>query len=123
MDGDISLSNADFRLLDIVWETGPIPSPALCRLAQERLGWKRTTTYTVIRRLCEKGCLQSAETVVSAKIDRETAQRLTGRQVLEQGFHGSLPQFVAAFLDGGAVSAEEARELRQMLEDYERRSG
>ncbi len=120
MEKELNLSNADLRLLDIVWDNGPIASPLLCRLAGEKLGWKRTTTYTVIKRLCEKSCLQSENTVVSALIGRGEVQRLEGQQVLERSFGGSLPKFVAAFLDGG-ISEKEAKEIRQLLDSYEGR--
>lgn len=121
MQNEIALSNADFRLLDIVWDAQPVASPELCRLAAAKLGWKRTTTYTVIKRLCEKGYLKSENTVVTALIEREQARHAEGRQVLERNFDGSLPKFVAALLDGGTVSDEEAREIERMLEAYRRR--
>lgn len=121
MDKDISLSNADLRLLNIVWDAQPVASPELCKIAEDKLGWKRTTTYTVIKRLCEKGYLKSEATIVSALFDREQVQRAEGRQVLDRSFGGSLPKFIAAFLDGKAVSEGEAREIENMLEEYQRR--
>ena len=68
-----SLSLADHRLLDLVWSSEPISSPQLCKLAQAQLGWKRTTTYTVIKRLCDKGCLKNEAAVVTSLVDRATA--------------------------------------------------
>ena len=121
MGNEIALSNADYRLLDIVWDAQPIASPQLCHLAEAKLGWKRTTTYTVIKRLCEKRYLKSENTIVTALIGREQTRRAEGRQVLDRSFDGSLPKFVAAFLDGGTVSNEEAREIERLLEEYWRR--
>jgi BlaI family penicillinase repressor len=121
MDNELPLTNADYRLLDIVWDAQPLASPELCRLAEARLGWKRTTTYTVIKRLCEKGYLKSEDTVVTALVGRAQARRAEGRQVLERSFDGSLPKFIAAFLDGGAVSGKEAEEIGKMLEEYRKR--
>lgn len=121
MDNEIAFSNADYRLLDIVWDVQPIASPELCRLAEAKLGWKRTTTYTVIKRLCEKGYMQNKNTIVTALIDREQARRAEGRQALDRSFDGSLPKFVATFLDGGMVSDEETREIKRLLEEYLRR--
>ena len=69
-----SLSLADHRLLDLVWSSEPISSPQLCKLAQAQLGWKRTTTYTVIKRLCDKGCLKNEAAVVTSLVDRATVQ-------------------------------------------------
>ena len=112
------LSLADHRLLDLVWQAAPIPSPELCKLAQEKLGWKRTTTYTVIKRLCDKGCLRNEASVVTPLGDRATVQRADGQEVLQRSFHGSLPSFLAAFLQAGTVTDQEAEEIAQMLDDY-----
>ena len=76
-----SLSLADHRLLDLVWSSEPISSPQLCKLAQAQLGWKRTTTYTVIKRLCDKGCLKNEAAVVTSLVDRATVQQADGQQI------------------------------------------
>ena len=121
MNNKPSLSLADHRLLDLVWESQPIPSPQLCKLAEERLGWKRTTTYTVIKRLCNKGCLQNEATIVTALVDRDAVQRADGQAVLQRSFGGSLPGFLAAFLRAGSVSDQDAAEIEKMLEDYRKK--
>lgn len=121
MKPNLSLSLADHRLLDLVWEAEPIPSPQLCKLAQERLGWKRTTTYTVIKRLCDKGCLKNEATIVSSLVPRETVQQADGQEVLERSFGGSLPDFLAAFLRSGDLSDQDADAIEKMLEDYRNR--
>ncbi|MDO4515616.1 MAG: BlaI/MecI/CopY family transcriptional regulator [Bacillota bacterium] len=118
MKPNLSLSLADHRLLDLVWESEPIPSPQLCKLAEARLGWKRTTTYTVIKRLCDKGCLKNEATMVSSLVEREAVQQADGREVLQRSFGGSLPNFLAAFLKAGSVSDQEAAEIEKLLEDY-----
>lgn len=117
-----TLSLADHRLLELLWAAEPIPSPQLCKLAEERLGWKRTTTYTVIKRLREKGCLESKDTVLHTLVDRQTVQQADGREVLQRSFGGSLPNFLAAFLRAGSVSDREAQEIEAMLTDYRRRN-
>ncbi len=122
MDRDIALTNADARLLDLVWDFGPVASPELCRLAEEKLGWKRTTTYTVIKRLCEKGCLKSENAVVCALVEREEAGRAEGMQVLARSFKGSLPAFLAAFLAGGSISDEDAEKIEALIAAYRRKS-
>ncbi len=121
MEKNISLSNADYRLLDIVWDAEPVGSPELCRLADDKLGWKRTTTYTVIKRLCEKGCLRSEAAVVTSLVGREEVGRAEGQQILQRNFGGSLPTFIAAFLDSGSVSDEDAGMIEKLIEDYRRR--
>lgn len=114
------LSLADHRLLDLVWDRQPIPSPALCRAAEEKLGWKRTTTYTVIKRLCDKGFLKNEATIVSALVDREAVRRAEGAAVLDRSFGGSLPSFLAAFLGTERMSDRDAAEIRRMLDEYRR---
>lgn len=113
-----SLSLADHRLLDLVWQSEPISSPQLCKLAEEHLGWKRTTTYTVIKRLCDKGCLQNQAATVTSLIKREEVQQADGQEVLQRSFGGSLPNFMAAFLRAGSVSDQDAAEIEQMLAEY-----
>ncbi len=119
---DLKLYDAEFKFAEIVWENEPVQSGKLARLCETKLGWKRTTTYTVIKRLCERGYLKSENTIVTSLIGRQQARRAEGRQVLDHSFNGSLPEFVAAFLDGGTVSDEEAREIERLMEEYRRKS-
>ena len=123
MEKKTNLTLADHRLLDLVWEHQPIPSPQLCKVAEQALGWKRTTTYTVLKRLCDKGVLQNEATIVTALVDREEIQRADGQEVLQRSFGGSLPGFLAAFLRSGSVSDEDAAEIEKMLEVYRRQHG
>lgn len=117
MENEIKLTHADYRLLSVVWDTEPITSPELCKQAEERLGWKRTTTYTVLKRLCDKNLLKNENTIVTALISREEIQRTESRQVLERSFNGSLPQFIAAFLDGGKISQTEVDKIKRLIDE------
>ena len=118
MEKKNSLTLADHRLLDLVWDRQPIPSPQLCRVAEEALGWKRTTTYPVLKRLCDKGYLKNEAAVVSALTDRDSVRQAEGEAVLDRSFGGSLPSFLAAFLRAGRVSDQDAAEIERMLEEY-----
>ena len=118
MEKKTNLTLADHRLLDLVWENQPIPSPELCRVAEKALGWKRTTTYTVLKRLCDKGVLQNEATIVTALADRDSVRQAEGEEVLNRSFGGSLPSFLAAFLRTGRVSDRDAEEIERMLEEY-----
>jgi len=118
MEQEANLTNADWRLMDIVWDHKPVESPELCRIAEDKLGWKRTTTYTVLKRLCEKGYLANEASVVTARIAREEAGKREGSQLVNRGFKGSLPAFIAAFLEGGSISGEEAAEIEKLLQAY-----
>ena len=115
---DQALSNADRKLLDLVWAAQPVSSPELCRRAERALGWKRTTTYTVLKRLIGKGFLKNEDATVTALVPREAVQEADGQAVLSRSFGGSLPSFLAAFLRSGSVSDQEAAELERMLADY-----
>ena len=115
------LSLADHRLLELVWDAQPVSTAQLCKLAQEHLGWKRTTTYTVIKRLSDKGYLKNEAAVVTALVDRAEVQRADGQEVLQRSFHGSLPSFLAAFLQAGTVTDQEAAEIEEMLAAYRQR--
>jgi predicted transcriptional regulator len=116
----LKLSNADYRLLSIVWDSEPIASPELCKLAEAQLGWKRTTTYTVLRRLCDKGVLQNEDTIVTSKARREEVQAVESRHVVRKVFDGSLPKFIAAFLEEETISDKEAEEIKRIIDEYRR---
>lgn len=118
---DLKLSNADYRLLSIVWDAEPIASPELCKMAEAKLGWKRTTTYTVLKRLCVKGLLQNENTIVTSLIGRQQVQKAESRQVLERSFDGSLPKFIATFLGDEKITDDEAEQIKQMIDEYRRR--
>ena len=121
METELKLSNADYRLLSIVWDSEPIASPELCKLAEAQLGWKRTTTYTVLKRLCDKGVLQNESTIVTSKIKREHIQAVESRQIVSRVFDGSLPKFIAAFLGEEKISDNEAEQIKQIIDEYRRR--
>ncbi|MBP3319024.1 MAG: BlaI/MecI/CopY family transcriptional regulator [Ruminiclostridium sp.] len=118
MKPNLSLTLADHRLLELVWKAEPVPSAQLCKLAEASLGWKRTTTYTVIKRLCDKGCLKNESAVVTSLVERSAVQQADGQEVLQRSFGGSLPNFLAAFLRAGTVSDQDAAEIEKMLEEY-----
>lgn len=109
---------SEYKLCCIVWERCPIGSGELVKLAEERLGWKKSTTYTVIKKLCERGVLKTENAVVSALISKEEIQRAESREFLDKTFDGSLPAFIAAFVSSGRLSAEDARSIRRMIEQW-----
>lgn len=118
MKPNLSLSLADHRLLDLVWEAEPIPSPQLCKLAQERLGWKRTTTYTVIKRLSQRGVLKNEDTIVTSLVSKEEVQASQLAELVDKTFDGSLPAFVAAFTRHRNISEQEIDEVQAMIDRY-----
>ena len=107
---------SEYRFCLILWEREPVTTTELVKLCRERLGWKRTTTYTVIKRLGERGVLKNENGTVFALISREEAQVAELDALMEQKFQGSLPAFLAAFARRQALSEEEAEEIRRIIE-------
>jgi predicted transcriptional regulator len=110
---------SEYRFACIVWENEPIEMKELIKLCGEELGWKRTTTYTVLKRLEERGIMKRDNSVVISLISKEEIQRNESREFIERTFNGSLPQFVAAFANNKALTAEEAAEIKRMIDSYE----
>ena len=111
--------DSELRLCEILWERQPVKSSELVQLCAQRLGWKKSTTYTVIKRLTERGVVQTENAVVTARVSRDEVQRAESRAFVERNFSGSLPSFLNAFVGGRGLSAEEADELRRMIADFE----
>lgn len=107
---------SEYRFCLILWECEPIKSTELAKLCKEKLGWSKTTTYTVIKRLSERGVLKNENTVVSALISKEEAQQSELEELMEKKFEGSLPAFIAAFARRQALSDAEIEEIRRIIE-------
>ena len=109
---------SEYRFCLILWEHEPIKSGELVNLCREQLGWKSTTTYTVIRRLSERGVLKNENTVVSALVSKEEVQAAEVDEMVEKTFGGSLPAFIAAFAKNRKLSEEELDTVQQMIDRY-----
>lgn len=109
------LFDAEMKFMDIVWASEPLSSRQLALLCEQRLGWKRTTTYTVLKKLSDRGMVQNQDTVVTALVKREQVQQYESGAVVDRAFGGSLPSFIAAFVSGHGLSEEDAEEIRQLI--------
>ena len=107
---------SEYRFCLILWENEPIRSAELAKLCKERLGWSVTTTYTVIKRLSDRGVGKNEKTIVSSLISKEQAQVNELEEMLEKKFEGSLPAFIAAFGRRQALSEEEIRQIEKIIE-------
>lgn len=116
---DYQLGAVESRFADIVWENEPISSAELARRSEELLSWKKSTTYTVLKRLCEKGILQNQKGIVTSLLSRQDFYALQSQRFVEETFDGSLPAFLAAFTTRKNLSAEEVAQLRRMIDAYE----
>ena len=110
---------SEYRFCLILWENEPINSTKLARLCSEKLGWSRTTTYTVIRRLSDRGVVKNENTIVTSLVSKDEVQAAEIDELVEKTFEGSLPAFIAAFTRRKSLSREEAAEIRQMLDRCE----
>ena len=116
------IHEGEYRFCLIMWEHEPVTAVELAKLCQEQLGWKRTTTYTVIKRLGEKGVLQNDGGTVTSLVSKDTAQAYEIDELVEKKFEGSLPAFVAAFTRRQDLSEKELDEVQRMI-DRIRRGG
>ena len=110
------LGEMEARFADLIWEHAPIRSGELTKLCEQKFDWKRTTTYNVLRKLCDKGIFQNQNGSVSALISRQEFYAAQGEAIVEEAFDGSLPAFIAAFTKRKALTAEEIAEIRQMID-------
>lgn len=111
---------SEYRFCLILWEHEPIKSSELVRLCREQLGWKPTTTYTVIKRLSERGVLINENTTVSSLVTKDEVQAAEIDELVEKKFEGSLPAFVAAFTRHQKLSDLEINEIQQMIDRYKK---
>lgn len=116
----LRLAEGEYRFATLVWENEPLPSGKLVALAAEALGWKKSTTYTVLKKLCDRGILQNRDGVVTALVKQQAVQQEESAAVVDKTFGGSLPRFVAAFLNTKPISEKEAAEIRAMLDAAQR---
>ncbi|MGN1146487.1 MAG: BlaI/MecI/CopY family transcriptional regulator [Acetatifactor sp.] len=110
---------SEYRFCLILWENEPINSTRLAKLCSERLGWSRTTTYTVIKRLSERGVVKNENAIVTSLVSKDEVQAAEIDELVEKTFEGSMPAFIAAFTKRKNLSKKEVEEIRQMLDEYE----
>lgn len=115
---DLKLCDSEYRFMLLVWEVSSIKSGELVKLSKERLGWKKSTTYTVIKKLSERGFLKNENAVVTALVPKEKCQAVESDYFVERTFGGSLPGFIAAFLGGKTISDKEAEEIKQLIDSH-----
>lgn len=109
---------SEYRFCLILWEHEPVKSSELVALCRERLGWKPTTTYTVIKRLSERGILKNENSIVSSLVTKDEVQTAEINELVEKKFEGSLPAFVAAFTRHQNITKEEIDEVQRMIDRF-----
>ncbi len=109
---------SEYRFCLILWEHEPVKSSVLVELCREQLGWKPTTTYTVMKRLSQRGVLKNENTVVTSRVSKDQVQASELNEMVEKTFEGSLPAFIAAFTRHQKLSEAELEQIQQMIDSY-----
>lgn len=112
------LGESEYRFMQLIWEHAPVNSGELVKLAKEELGWKKSTTYTVIKHLSEKGYIKNENAIVQVLIPKDQAQHEESKVFIDKTFGGSLPQFLTAFFGGKKITSEQAEEIKQMIDTH-----
>ena len=113
------LFDAELKFMNIIWEEEPIKSGELVRVCNEKLGWKKSTTYTVLRKLAQRGVLKNENAIVTSLVSKDEVQKEESRKFIEKNFNGSLPSFIASFISSKALSYEEIAEIRTLIDKFE----
>ena len=115
---DLLLSESEYRIMNIIWDNAPVESGQLVKLCESKLSWKKSTTYTMLKKLIDKDLVKNTDSVVTVVVPREEVQSHESEHVVKRSFGGSLPAFVNAFLGNGKLSKKEADELINLIESH-----
>ena len=115
---ELKLGTVESKFADIIWENEPISSGQLVKLCGQQLDWKKSTTYTMLKRLCERGLYQNEKGMVSALMTKEEFGAAQSEKIIEESFDGSLPAFIAAFTSRKKLSPDDVNEIQKMIDSY-----
>ncbi len=117
---EYKLAEGEARFAELIWQKEPITSPELVKLCEKEFQWKKSTTYTVLKKLCQRGIFQNEKAVVTSLISKEDFYSYKSRKFVEESFGGSIPRFLTAFMGrGGTLTKEQAEEIRELINKYE----
>ena len=122
MRKDPTLTQAESKLAIIIWQEAPLTSPELVLLAEQKLHWKKSTTYTVLKRLCDKGVFKNDNAHISVLLTKEQQLARESRRYVEDSFGGSLPRFITSFMGGRKLEREHIEQLKRLIEAHEEES-
>ena len=115
---ELRLCESDFRFMCVVWENEPVSSHDLVLKCNEQLGWKKSTTYTVLKKMSEKGFAKNEGSVITSLVAKNDVQKYESNRVVNTSFDVSLPSFLASFFGGKKISEDEAQELKSLIDNY-----
>ena len=116
--GGYHLCDSEYRFMQVVWAAAPVGSGRLVELCREQLGWKKSTTYTVLKKLCQRGLLKNESSTVTVLAPREVVDNQAAEAFVDRTFGGSLPGFLTAFMGGRKLSNEEAEDLKRLIDAH-----
>ena len=116
---EMKLGVVESRFADIIWENQPISTKELVKICENELNWKRTTTYTVLKKLCDRGIFYTENSIVTAILSKEEFQAIQSENFVGETFDGSLPAFIAAFTSRKRLSEKEIEEIRKMIDSFQ----
>lgn len=114
----MEIGEAQNKFADIIWDNEPVGSGELVKICEKELNWKKPTTYTVLRKLCEKGIFVNEGGCVRSLIDRESFYAMKSERIVSESYSGSLPMFIAAFTQRNKLSEEELDEIQRMIDEF-----
>lgn len=114
------LGAVEARFAELIWQNAPLSSGELVKLCAQELEWKKSTTYTVLKKLCDRGIFQNQGGTVTALISRRDFYARQSQRFVEETFDGSLPAFIAAFASGGTLSNQDLEDIRRMLDEFDK---
>ena len=120
---EYKLAEGEARFAELIWQKEPITSPELVKLCEKEFQWKKSTTYTVLKKLCERGIFQNEKAVVTSLISKEEFYGYKSRKFVEESFGGSIPRFLTAFMGGKKLTKEQAAEIRELINSFEEFEG
>ncbi len=115
---EMRLGAVEGRFADIIWENEPLSSGELVKICEKELCWKKSTTYTVLKKLCERGIFQNEKGIVSSIISKDELNSRQSEKFVEENFEGSLPAFIAAFTKRKRISQKDMKEIKELLEKF-----
>ena len=113
---EIKLGVVESRFAEIIWKSEPISSGELVKLCAQELSWKKSTVYTVLRKLCERGLFQNQNGMVTSSLSKQEFYAIQGEEIIKDGFQGSLPALIAAFTKRKTLTAKETAEIRRLID-------
>ena len=115
---EMKLCESDYRFMCVIWSHEPLPSRELVERCAQTLGWKKSTTYTVLKKLCDRGFARNQDAVVTSLVPRSAVQAYESKRLVDRAFAGSLPGVLVAFLGDSTLSEKEAEELKRLIDEH-----